>query len=118
MTYDQWKTDSGYDERDEYDDYDAERDCMHEHYEIDVCTGRAECDYCPASWHLTDEQIDAELERQANYHEECEREDRRQRRREFWRKLTLPIRWPIFRLLERIWPRKSLSVLTDDEIPF
>jgi hypothetical protein len=86
MTYDQWKTDSGYDERDEYDDYDAERDCMHENYEIDVCTGRAECDYCPASWYLTSEQIDAELERQANYHEECEREDRRQRRREFWRK--------------------------------
>ena len=27
-------------------------------------------------------------------------------------------RWPIFRLLEKVWPRKSLSVLTDDEIPF
>jgi len=66
---------------------------------------------------MTSEEIDAELDRQANYQEECEREDRRQRRREFWRKLTLPIRWPIFRLLENVWPRKSLSVLTDDEFP-
>lgn len=120
MTYDQWKTrdpnDHGY--YDDYDDYDAEIECCHEHYEIDVCTGRAECDYCDKSWYLSAEEIDAELERQANYHDDMEREERRQRRQEFWRKLTLPIRWPIFRLLERVWPRKSLSVLTDDEIPF
>lgn len=86
MTYDQWKTDSGYDERD--DDYYAEAECEHEHYEIDVCTGRAECDQCSKSWYLDSDEIDAELERQANYQDECEREDRRQRRREFWRKLT------------------------------
>lgn len=70
---------ANYGPEDEYDDYDAERDCMHEHYEIDVCTGRAECDYCPKSWYMSSEEIDAELERQTNYQDECEREDRRQR---------------------------------------
>ncbi|UFX42017.1 hypothetical protein HAP47_0022255 [Bradyrhizobium sp. 41S5] len=112
MPYDE-DYDYGYD-----DAYDSERDCEHEHYEIDVCTGRAQCEYCSKSWHLSAEEIDAELDRQANYQEECEREERRRRRREFWRKLTLPVRWPIFRLLERVWPRNSLSILTDDEISF
>jgi len=101
-----------------YDDYDAELDCEHDDYDIDVCLGRASCNCCDKVWYLTSEEVDAELDRQANYHDEMEREDRRQRRREFWRKMTLPIRWPIFRLLERVWPRKSLAVLTDDEIPF
>lgn len=119
MTYDQWKTTDPRDYyEDEEDEYNPERDCEHENYEIDVCTGRAECDQCSKSWYLSAEEIDAELDRQANYHEDCEREERRQRRLVFWRKLTLPIRWPIFRMLERIWPRKSLVVLTDDEIPF
>lgn len=53
----------------DYDDYDPERDCEHEHYEIDVCTGRAECDSCPKSWYLSSEEIDAELYRQATYYE-------------------------------------------------
>ena len=114
MTYDQWKTRSPYDDYDDGDDYDPARDCEHDHYEIDVCTGRASCDCCDTVWYCTVAEIDAELDRQANY----DRDLRRDRRREFWRKLTLPIRWPIFRLLERVWPRKSLSVLTDDEIPF
>ncbi|MGR4927233.1 hypothetical protein ACIPUD_10505 [Bradyrhizobium sp. CAR08] len=100
------------------DDYDAERDCEHEHYDIDVCTGRAECESCSKSWYLTSEEVDAELDRQANYQDAIEREERRRRRREFWRKLTYPIRWPIFRLLERVWPRRALVVLTDDEVPF
>lgn len=119
MTYDQWKTRDPNEPYSDYDeDYDAERDCCHEHYEIDILTGRAECDYCSRSWYMSAEEIDAEIERQASYHEGCEREERRQRRQEFWRKLTLPIRWPIFRLLERVWPRKALKVLADDEIPF
>lgn len=122
MTYDQWKTrdpnDTAYYDDDDDDDYDAERYCEHEDYDIDVCTGRASCNCCDHRWYLTSEEIDAELTRQANYYEDCERWERQERRREFWRKVTLPIRWPIFRLLERVWPRKSLTVLTDDEIPF
>jgi hypothetical protein len=113
MTYDQWKTtdpnDHGYYDDDEYD---PELDCEHDDYDIDVCLGRASCNCCSKTWYLDNQQIDAELDRQANYHAECEREDCRQWRREFWRKVTLPIRWPVFRLLERLWPRKSLSVPT------
>ena len=120
MTYDQWKTrdpnDNDYYDYDE--DYDPERDCEHDDYDIDVCLGRASCNCCSKTWYLTDAEVDAELDRQATYHEDCERWERQQRRREFWQKLTYPIRYPIFRLLERVWPRKSLSVLTDDEIPF
>lgn len=104
MTYDQWKTDSGYDEREE---------CEHEVFEIDM-EGRAHCDACSATWWAYPNEIRWQREQQAEYDTWC----RKQERREFWRKLTLPIRWPIFRLLERVWPRKSLSVLTDDEIPF
>lgn len=108
---------ANYGPEDEYG-YDPSSDCEHDDYDIDVCMGRASCNCCSKVWYLDSSEIDAELDRQANYQEECEREDRRQRRHEFWRRLTLPIRWPIFRLLERVWPRRSLSVLTDDEIPF
>lgn len=102
--YDEWKLRSPYDEREE---------CYHEHYEIDI-EGRAHCEHCSETWWATSEEIAHQREEQAVYDAWC----RKQERCEFWRKLTLPIRWPIFRLLERVWPRKSLSVLTDDEIPF
>jgi hypothetical protein len=105
-----WDDDPYYDE-----DYDPERDCDHEQYEIDVCTGRAHCDYCPHSWYLTSEEIDAELDRQARYYEDIERMERRQ----WWRGKTYPFRMFIFRILDRVWPRKACSVLhDDDEIPF
>jgi hypothetical protein len=117
--YDSWKLRSPEDEYGGYyDAYDRECDCDHEDYDIDVCTGRASCNLCSHHWYLDSCEIDAELDRQARYHEGMEREERRHRRRQFWRRLTYPFRWPIFRMLQRIWPRKSLSVLTDDEIPF
>ena len=119
MTYDQWKTrDPNEPFSYNYEDYDPEWECEHDDYEIDILLGRASCNCCSKVWYLDAAQIEAEYDRQARYHDDMESEERRQRRRDFWRKVTLPIRWPIFRLLERIWPRKSLSVLTDDEIPF
>ena len=99
---------------DAYDDYDPLLDCEHENYEIDVLTHRAECDQCSHSWYLTSEEIDRELDRQANYYDDMMREERRQR----WRDLTYPIRMFFFRVLERVWLRKAGSVLHDDEIPF
>jgi hypothetical protein len=115
MTYDQWKCSDPNEPYSDYDEeYDAERDCEHDQYEIDVCTGRAECDSCSKSWYLSNEEIDAELDRQARYHDDMDREERRQ----WWRDRTYPVRMFVFRVLERIWPRKALSVLEDDEIPF
>jgi hypothetical protein len=115
MTYDQWKCQDPNEPYGDYDeDYDPERDCEHEHYEIDICTGRAECDYCPHSWYMTSKEIDAEIDRQARYQEDMKRENRRQ----WWRDKTYPARMFVFRILERIWPRKALSVLDDSEIPF
>jgi hypothetical protein len=101
------------DDDDRYGDY-AEQECEHDQYEIDVCTGRAECDQCSHSWYLSNEEVDAELDRQARYYDDMERENRRQ----WWRDKTYPVRMFFFRVLERIWPRKALSVLHDDEIPF
>ncbi len=114
--YDAWKTQSGYDDRDTFPSYDdePEDECDHEEYETDILTGRAECCKCPHSWYVTPEQEAAERERIREYAEW----ERRQQRREFWRRLTYPVRWPVYRVLNRIWPRKACRVLTDDEIPF
>lgn len=106
MTYDQWKTT---DPR----DYEPEDECCHEEANIDW-EGRAHCCACGAVWAASKIEIDHQREQQAEYDTWC----RQQERREFWRTLTLPIRWPIFRLLERVWPRKSLAALHDEEIPF
>ena len=112
--YDEWKLRSPYDDWDDSEEYDSERDCEHENYQIDVCTRRAECEQCSHSWYLSDEEMNAELDRQARYHDDMEREERRQ----WWRHKTYPVRMFFFRVMERIWPRKACSVLTDDEIPF
>lgn len=104
--YDAWKLASPDDER-------PEDECSHEEYEINY-EGRAHCDCCGEGWWASTEEIQSQREREAEYDRWCRREERR----EFWRKLTYPIRWPIYRLLNRIWPRKSCSVLLDDEIPF
>lgn len=104
MTYDQWKTDSGYHEREE---------CWHEQFDIDL-DGTAHCEMCDETWRASADEIRVHRNRQAEYDSWC----RKQERREFWRRITLPIRWPLFRLLDRIWPRKALSVLLDEEIPF
>src|SRR5882724_3849369 len=108
MTYDDWELD--------YEEYDPERDCEHEHYEIDVCTGRAECDYCSKSWYLSSEEIDAELDRQANYHEEMEREDRRQWWRDLGYRLLHPLMSIHWSLCKRGWFRGRQ--MNNDDIPF
>ena len=112
--YDAWKLRSPYDDWDDGEEYDAERDCEHEDYDIDICTGRASCNCCSHHWYMSSEEIDAECERQARYQDDMERENRRQ----WWRDKTYPVRMFFFRVLERVWPRKACSVLHDDEIPF
>ncbi len=111
MSYDAWKTRSPDDECDY--EREPEDDCSHEEYDIGW-EGRALCDRCGYSWWASAEQLEDWHRHQREYAEWVEQEYRR----EFWRKLTYPIRWPFSRLLERIWPRKANSVLTDDEIPF
>ncbi len=95
------------------DDEDRGLRCSHEEYDVDW-EGRANCSFCRASWWLTSEELVAHTRREAEYAEWQEKE----RRREFWRRFTLPIRWPIFRLLQLLRVRKSAVVLADDEIPF
>jgi hypothetical protein len=96
MTYDQWKTDSGYDER--------EDECFHEDFEADI-NGRATCDYCGHSWWLSDEEIKAERELHAAYDQMMRREERRQWIDGWVRKLAFWRRW-----------RRPAPI--DDELPF
>lgn len=105
-SYDAWKLASPDDDRDDV--------CDHDDYEVDILEGRARCNRCPESWYVSEEEVCAKIKHQAAYDDYCERENRR----EFWRRLTYPLRWPIYRILERIWPRKSVNVLYDEEIPF
>lgn len=93
--------------------FDADDECYHEESEIDW-EGRARCDRCGAMWWASDDEVRDQRERLREYDAWC----RKEARREFWRDITHPIRWPIHRLLKRIWPRKSHAVLADDEIPF
>jgi hypothetical protein len=104
--YDAWKLASP-------DDEFPEEECRHEEFEINW-EGRATCDRCGEHWWASQDEIAEQRERIREYDRWCIRQERR----EFLRRLTAPIRWPIYRLLERIWPRKSCAVLTDDEIPF
>jgi hypothetical protein len=109
MIYDQWKTNPGYPEPwCDDDDYDPREDCDHEESEIDVCTGRAECPCCGKSWYVSREEVNAELDRQARWHEWAERENRRQ----WWRD-----QFDRFAFWRR-WRRNKPAPIIDDEIPF
>jgi len=103
-------------DEDDYDDTPQD-ECDHDAYEIDILTGRAECAFCSQSWYLTSEELDCEIERQASYHEDCEREERRQ----WWRDLFSPITPPFWRLRRRIseWnTRRQFPEHVNDDIPF
>jgi hypothetical protein len=99
----------------EYDDEDRDY-CEHEEYEIDVLTGRAECDYCGVSWWATTEQIEAEQNRMAQYSEWAAEQDAIERRRERW--VWVHRLW--LKAVDALWlrTRKPRHLLTDDEIPF
>lgn len=81
--------------------------CDHDNYDIDVCAGRAECDQCGASWYVTGQEVDAELDRQATYDAECAQWERAER----WNRFKSFVR-SLF-----IWQRPS-TLIKDDEIPF
>jgi hypothetical protein len=101
--YDAWKLESP------YDDYEDDDPCDHEDYDIDVCTGRASCNICSEHWYVSSVDIDRELDRQANYYEDMERENRRQWWRDLWRPFQSAFAW-------RPW-KKSVEA-SDDDIPF
>ncbi len=107
-SYDEWKL------RSPYEEYDNSEPCDHEDHEINILDGRAWCPRCGEAWNASSEELAAQFRHEAEYYDWQLRE----LRREFWRKLTYPIRWPIFRLLERVWPKKACKVLLDEEIPF
>lgn len=108
-SYDAWKLASP--------DDDCDDECYHEDFEIDL-EGRAYCNSCDHRWWASEADVLSFRCANEAYDEHCRRAERRERWAELWRKFTLIFRWPIFRLLGRIWPRKACAVLRDDEIPF
>lgn len=105
-SYDAWKLRSP-------DDEYEHAECHHESFEIDM-EGRAHCDDCYESWWATADEIHTQREQQAEYDAWCARQERRV----FWLRLTHPVRWTLHLILQKVWPRKSMSVLADEEIPF
>src|SRR6185503_19015848 len=57
--------------------------CDHDDYEVDILDYRCRC-VCGHSWHASAEQVLAEIERQREYYEYEERENRRQWWRDRW----------------------------------
>jgi hypothetical protein len=107
--YDAWKT-----REPDYGDDEPEDDCYHEDYEADILTGRATCNRCGHAWWQTKEELEAEQRREAEYQIWVEEQHRRER----WEWLARPWRWFWYRALLPFSPRKAVSVLRDDEIPF
>lgn len=87
-------------------DDEWEETCDHSEYDIDVLEGRCRC-LCGYSWWASEAQVLAELDAQASYLEEMDRDNRREWWRDLWRRIRSPFSW---------WPRRKLA--SDDEIPF
>jgi hypothetical protein len=87
-------------------------------YDIDTIEGRCHRHRRGDSWYATEEEIISAIDSESVYARYVDELNHRQWWRDLFARLTLPIRWPIFRLLERVWPRKASGVLLDDEIPF
>ena len=101
-------------------DPDVPDDCDHTEYEIDTIMGRAEC-HCGHTWWLSDAEVSAELQRQADYWEWCEEQERPWNRFKEWARNRL--RGLKIRLLYGVkirWPRRRPPASLDltDEIPF
>lgn len=102
-SYDRWKLESP----DDYGEtYDPCEDCDHADYDVDF-EGRADCSVCGHRWWLTPEQLVRWDAAQAEWAENYEREQRRERNpfRRAWR-------WLKARIAH--WLRDP----EDDEIPF
>jgi len=93
--------------------YGDDPECGHEEYDVDILDWECRCT-CGHHWPASEDQVNAEIEFMRNSDVNIERENRRQ----WWRDKTYPVRMFFFRLLERVWPRKAINLLHDDEIPF
>lgn len=100
-TYDAWKLASPYD-----DDL-----CDHDDYDVDILDGRAHCNRCPESWYVSEEEVARQIEHQAAYHEQLERENSRQ----WWRDLFSPATNLLWRFKKALRHREAII---DDDIPF
>jgi hypothetical protein len=99
---------------DDYAEPDYEDRCLHIDYD-ETPEDAWVCVDCGHRWYPTVDEIRAYEARKRQLAEW----ERQQQRLERWREFWASVRWPIYRLLERLWPpRKTCWPLLDDEIPF
>ena len=93
--------------------------CWHDPKGVEIdLDGYAEC-VCGQGWQMTTAEFMWHRLDNPLFDKAVRRKERRDRWRAFKRRWSLLLfRWPLFRLLERIWPRQSTKVLHDEEIPF
>jgi hypothetical protein len=92
----------------------GDEECYHEDHEIDL-EGRFSCNSCFEAHWATEAEIGAYRYDNPDYDKMCRRHERRERRRELWRRF---VRKPLAALLRPFWPRVAREVHDDDEIPF
>lgn len=111
---------SYYDGTEDWPDEDGIEDCDHEDFDVDILTGRAECDRCTHSWTMTAAEFAAWEVSWHHAQEAWERHVRSQCRaaaiEPFLRPFRLAWRW-----LRARWTPARIAVFgyrDDDEIPF
>ncbi|MCC6775609.1 MAG: hypothetical protein IT537_03075 [Hyphomicrobiales bacterium] len=107
MPQEHWSEDDYYLDDPDYDDDDPDPECCwHKEYDADF-NGRATCYRCGHVWYLTREEMAAEAQRQADYIDALERQERRDRWLGWWDRLVSWLR-----------PSRWRTSPADDEIPF
>lgn len=97
--YDAWKLRAPDWDDDDPPDYE-DGECGHESFDVDILTGRAECQMCPHSWYASAEEIQRQIDHEAAYAEYLERGERDHKLesflqwwRDFWSSVKSLYRW-------------------------
>jgi hypothetical protein len=109
-SYDAWKT-----REPNYGD-EPENECDHDETEMDVCTGRVECQICGARWFASRDEVDRELDRIATYDEWCAEQVRPWNRFKQWWRDTRLVTWARARWWA--WRHPRIEVEDEPELPF
>ena len=108
-SYDAWKT--------REPDYGDEPDeCDHDDYDTDLIEGRATCNKCGLRWGMSAADIQAEIDRQQLYYEQCAEQERPWNRLKLWWRDTWLVTWARTRWWA--WRHPHTEAEDEPELPF